>query len=263
MRASILGVLIFVGGALSSTAIAGDESYRIGPKDVLSVEVYGEEEPSRDYKVSAAGLLSMPFLEPVQVQGLTPEEAASLLTGMSLDGFYNNPQISVRVSEHLSQQVKVLGAVKKPGVYHLEGPSSLLEILGEAGWIDVQKSSDQVRIVRTTGEIITVGLQELVNGGAASVTVLPGDLVSVVAGAVVYVGGEVEKAGSVMFFEGLTVMQALLKVGGPNETAKLRGAYVMRDGEKIPVNLKRISDGRESDYEMRPGDQLFLKESPI
>ena len=45
--------------------------------------------------------------------------------------------------------------------------------------------------------------------------------------------------------------------------AMLKGAYIVRNGEKLPVNLRRIGDGRESDLVMQPGDQLFIKESPL
>jgi hypothetical protein len=41
----------------------------------------------------------------------------------------------------------------------------------------------------------------------------------------------------------------------------LRGAYILREGEKISINLRRVQSGREADLSMKPGDQLFIKES--
>lgn len=245
-------------------ALAQDGAgYRIGPNDVLDVDVYGEPDLSASYEVTSDGTLVMPFADPMSVKGLSTTQIAEVVTNRYLEGILINPQVTVRVAEHRSQQVEVYGAVKNPGRYYLEGPTKLTEILGSAGWIDAQKSSRHVVIRRQTGEAVALSIDEVMKGGEANLPLRGGDVVSVEEGQVVYVGGEVEQAGPVVFSEGLTVMQALLKAGGPSETARLRGAYVMRDGERLPINLKRVSDGRESDLVMRPGDQLFLKESPL
>jgi len=251
---------VLVGGP-SYAADVG--TYQVGPRDVLGVEVYGEDEITRQFEVSANGTITVPFIGTLSVQGLTADEIQQELTARFLDGILNQPQVSVRVAEHRSQQVEVYGAVKKPGPFYLEGPTTLLEMIGRAGWIDSQKSSRHVIVRRATGEAVALSLTSVMAGSEDNLVLRPGDVISVEEGQLVYVGGEVEDAGSVVFFEGLTVMQALLKAGGPSETARLRGAYLVRDGEKIPVNLKRMSDGREPDVGMQPGDQLFVKESPI
>lgn len=249
--------------ALPGVAFAGEPAdYKVGPRDVIEVEVYGEPDLSRPYEVSSAGEITVPFLGAVPVVGLTPLEVGERLVVGYRDGILNNPQISVRVGEHRSQQIEVYGAVKKPGPYYLEGPTTLLEAIGLAGWVDLQKSTNHVILRRATGEVVALSLDS-VQSGERNVTLMAGDVVSVEEGQVVYVGGEVEKAGPVAFTQGLTVMQALLRAGGPNETALMRGAYVVRDGEKLEVNLRRIADGRESDLVMQPGDQLFLKENPL
>lgn len=249
--------------SLAGPALAADDAdYRIGPRDVVEVEVYGEPDLSKEFEVSGGGAITVPFLGSVDLRGLTPGEAAGKLTEGWKDGILINPQVTVRIAEHRSQQVEVYGAVKKPGPYYLEGPTTLLEVLGRAGWVDTQKSSNMVIVRRDTGDVVRLTLDE-VKRGETTFALMRGDQISVEEGQVVYVGGEVEKAGPVVFAEGLTVMQALLRAGGPKETALLRGAYIVRNGEKVPVNLRKIGDGRESDLVMQPGDQLFLKESPL
>lgn len=229
---------------------------------MVEVEVYDEPELSKAYEVSASGTITVPFLGELPVKGQTSNDVARQLTEGYLDGILVHPQISVRVAEHRSQQVEVYGAVEKPGPYYLEGPTTLLEILGRAGWIDTDKSSNHVVLRRDDGDSVTLTVAAVVSG-ERNIPLRRGDVVSVEEGQVVYVGGEVEKAGPVIYSEGLTVMQALLRAGGPSETARLKGAYIVRNGEKVPVNLRRISDGRDADLTMEPGDQLFLKESPL
>lgn len=258
-----LALALLLATGWSVTAFAGEDAdYRIGPRDLVEVQVYGEPDLSASFEVTGGGAITVPFLGAVAIGGLTPAEVAARLTEGYRDGILNNPQITVHVAQHRSQQVEVYGAVKKPGPYYLEGPTALLEIIGRAGWVDAQKSSNHVVLRRATGESVTLTLDE-VKSGERNIPLMAGDVVSVEEGQVVYIGGEVEKAGPVVFTEGLTVMQALLKAGGPKETALMRGAYIVRNGEKMPVNLRRISDGRESDLAMQPGDQLFLKESPL
>lgn len=249
--------------ALAGPALAAEDAdYRIGPRDVVEVEVYGEPDLSKEFEVSGSGAITVPFLGSIEVRGLTPSEAATRLSDGWKDGILINPQVTVRIAEHRSQQVEVYGAVKKPGPYYMDGPTTLLEVLGRAGWVDAKTSSNMVIVRRDTGDVVSMTLEE-VKGGETNFQLMRGDEISVEEGQLVYIGGEVEKAGPVVFVEGLTVMQALLRAGGPKETARLRGAYIVRNGEKLPVNLRRISDGRESDLVMQPGDQLFLKESPL
>ncbi len=248
---------------LVSQASAGEKAaYEIGVRDVISVEVYGEPDLSNDYEVSATGTITAPLLGRLPIEGLSPEEVEALLTQKYRDGLLNNPEISVRVSEHRSQRVEVYGAVEKPGPYYLDGPATLLEMLGRAGWIDEKKSSRSVTLRRKSGQIVALSLTAVMSGDA-NPGMVAGDVVSVDEGQLVYVGGEVEESGPVVYTDGLTVMQALLLAGGPSAYARLRNAYIVRDGKKIPVNLRRIREGREADVSLYPGDQLFVRESPI
>ena len=92
------------------------------------------------------------------------------------------------------------------------------------------------------------------------VWVLHGDTVVLHAPAQVFVDGEVEEPGSVAFRDGLSVSQAVALAGGPTDFAGTR-AVVLRDGKKIPVNLRRIRRGAISDPILRPDDTLILRRS--
>ena len=74
------------------------------------------------------------------------------------------------------------------------------------------------------------------------------------------VRGFLEEPGSVAFRDGLSVSQAVALAGGPTDFAGTR-AVVLRDGEKIPVNLRRIRRGAISDPILRPDDTLILRRS--
>ncbi|MFT5457409.1 MAG: polysaccharide export outer membrane protein [Myxococcota bacterium] len=240
------------------------DGYRVGPGDTIQVQVVGEEDLSNTYTVERSGAFKMPYIDKVKVDGLTADEITSLLVERYTDGVLNHPQIAVSVQTHEAHKVVVSGQdVKNPGRYALTGPTTVLEILSMSGWVGRGGSSREVELSRPDGTSMTLDLSTLAANPATDVLLVGDDRLTVKQGHVVYVGGEVAKPGSVPFEPGLTVLQALSEVGGPNGTARLRGAYVLRGEERINVNLRRIQDGREADLSLEPGDQLFLRESAI
>lgn len=235
--------------------------YRLGSQDVVHVEVRGEASMSADYVVAVDGTILLPEVGKLEVNGHTAHELAEDLTTVLADGYLNNPQVTVTVLEHRSQPVDLAGAVREPGTYHLDGPTSLLQLLSRAGGLQAETSIGEVIVRRDNGTEITVNWASLSGTGEGDIALQGGDVVLVPEGRQVYIAGAVARPGAVAFTEGLTVAEALTQVGGPSEFAALGNAYILRDGERVPVNLRRILDGRESDFVMRPDDQLFLRKS--
>ena len=191
------------------------------------------------------------------------EIAASLTTKLASD-FLVDPQVTVRVETFASRKVNVVGAVRKPGVIPLTGPTTLLDILSEAGGVVAERSSQEVQVKRArTGEIepLVVNLERLLSAGEGNVTLEAGDVVYVPEGALVFVSGQVGKPGQVPWRDGLTVTQAMVAAGGPVRTANLRKAYILREGGRIEINLRRVMKGKDADVPIQQGDQLFVDES--
>ena len=235
--------------------------YQLGSRDVIEIVVLGEPSLSGRFTITDDGTLRMPELGVVSVEGHSRDDLAAFLEERLRDGYLLRPQVTVQVVEHKSQRVDVAGAVVTPGEYFLQGPTSLLQLLSRAGGIENDKSIGEVRVRRNDGTELVVNYTELARGEVEDVGLLAGDVVLVPEGQQVYVGGEVEQPGALLFADSLTVTQALMRVGGPSELARLRGAYILRDGERIVINLKRILDGRDANVVMQPGDQLYLRKS--
>jgi polysaccharide export outer membrane protein len=121
--------------------------YRIGPGDVLEITVFEVEELSKPATVGPRGILVLPLLGEVEVQGLTPLEVAGRLEELYGESLLRDPQISVEVRDYRSQPVSVLGAVERPGIYQLQGRRRLLEVLAIAGGL-ANNSGDEIRITR-------------------------------------------------------------------------------------------------------------------
>jgi polysaccharide export outer membrane protein len=246
-----------------AAAWASETAYRIGPRDVVHVEVYGEPALTADATVDTDGAVVLTHVGAVPIAGLTPVEAAERIRVAYLDGWLRDPTLTVRVAEHRAQKVEVYGAVKKPGPYYLRGPTSLREMLGEAGWLDAQKASRRVSVARIDGTTLVVTVDDIMAPGdsAMNVELRPGDVVNVAEDVYVYVAGAVKNPGEVSFREGMTATQAVSEVGGWTSVAALANAYVLRGEDKLPVNLRRIQRGKAPDVVLLVGDRLILRES--
>ena len=115
------------------TSSTGSESYRIGRSDKLKVSVFQVPDLSFDeINVDAAGFLQMPLIGPVLAEGSTPAELSELLSQRLSERYLRDPQVTVLVTEAASQKVTVDGAVTKPGVYEMQGRTSLLQAVAMA-----------------------------------------------------------------------------------------------------------------------------------
>ncbi len=239
-------------------------SYVLGSGDSIKVDVYGEPDLSGVFEVYESGQVDFPLVGRIQLGGLAVPDAAELLSERLAERFLVDPHVTLQLERYGSQPVQVLGAVAQPGVVYLQGPTTLRQMLALVGGVIAEKAVKEVRLQRGANggaQVTVVKLDRLLADGEGDLLLQGGDVVNVVEGMVVYVSGEVEKSGTVPFWDGLTVTRALAEAGGPTNFAKLREAYVMRDGERISFNLKRLLQGRETDIVLQAGDQLVIEES--
>ncbi len=247
--------------AMFGTAHADDDVYRIGAGDVLQIEVHGEEFGG-EFTVAPDGAYSFPYLDRLAVAGLTLTEAESTLEEGLREGVLNFPEVSISVAHFGSQPVEVLGAVRKSGTYHLEGPTTLVSLIAEAGGINTEKSSRRVRINRRDGSEVALGVETL-SGESGAMLLRAGDVVTVDEGVFIFISGEVKNPGAVAWSNNMTITEALTRAGGETGIARLRGTYLLRQDEKIRVNVRRIRKNKTANMTLQPGDQLVVPESPL
>ena len=81
----------------STVSVTLDEEYRIGPQDVLQIDVWKEPEITRMIPVRPDGKISLPLLNDLQAAGLTAMELASSIRER-LTKYRANPQVTVTVT---------------------------------------------------------------------------------------------------------------------------------------------------------------------
>ena len=135
---------------LSTTGnLSEDDSYRVGPGDVLDIRVFGRPELGREVRVSNQGHIRMPFLEEFQAACLSETQIAQILTE-KYKKYLRDPQIDVFVKEYKSQPVSVIGSVTTPGRFQLQRRVRLLELLTFSGGPNLN-SGGVVQIIRGAG----------------------------------------------------------------------------------------------------------------
>lgn len=139
------------GTAPAPAAVLPPLAYTIGPGDVLRVNVFAHPElSSGEWKqgglgspVDGSGQVMLPLLGAVPVAGATVVEVGELLE-QRLARYLREPHVDVAVLEFGSQRFVVCGAVRAPGVYVLERPTSVLEALARAGGPDEAANLEQI-----------------------------------------------------------------------------------------------------------------------
>jgi polysaccharide export outer membrane protein len=242
---------------------AASSEYQVGAGDILRIEVYGEASLSGSFPVATDGGLDFPLLGRVSVGGLSPADVAAFLRLRLMAGYINSPNVTVSVATFHSQPVQVLGAVGKPGLYYLRGPTSVMQILSEAGGA-AQQGVNEIRITRggEGGQVVVLPYEQLLTGGTSDLALGTGDIVFVPQSLVTVIG-KVGKPGEVAFRDGMTVANAIAGAGGAESTANLGRVYILRGDQRIEVNLRKVLAGKTPDVALQPGDRVYVPESAI
>jgi polysaccharide export outer membrane protein len=122
--------------AVSSPAAANSSEYRIGTDDVLDITVFQVPELTRTVQVDTTGEFTLPIVGRVHAQGKTTDELSAQLTQQLQGRYLKDPLITVVVKTAAKNRVTVDGAVVKPGVYPLSGPTTLMQAIALANGPD-------------------------------------------------------------------------------------------------------------------------------
>src|SRR5581483_7065119 len=107
--------------------------FKLGPGDVLEIEVLGDISTRARTTVGPDGKIYFYILPGIDVWGLTVAQAHDRIV-QELQKFVRDQQpVTVTLRSVESQRIWVLGRLNKPGVYPMSGPMTLLEAISEAG----------------------------------------------------------------------------------------------------------------------------------
>ena len=238
---------------------------RLGPGDLIDVSVYNVPELSSKVRISNAGDVYLPLVDYVHVDGLTQEEAQSLIQKRLSDGgFVRSPHVTIFVDDAASQGVTILGEVNKPGIYPDTADHKLYAVISQAGGFNAAASRKIAIIRRNHPEPIRIELpRNLADDTSGNIDIEPGDTITVPRAPIIYVVGDVGRPAGLLVDNGsLTVLQALALAGGTNRTAKLSAARILHKSatgmSETKVEIKKMLEAKVPDVTLQADDILFI-----
>ena len=265
------GMSIFLSAAATGTppAAAGDP-YRLGVGDRLDLSVYGHEDLHQELEILSDGTIILPMVGVVSVAGKTLSELRGELEA-KLKDFLVDPQVSLDMKEYRSQPVNVVGEVEKPGPYFLKGPTTLVDIIAQAGWM-TREAGSEVIITRhevapgkgTQMRQIMVRKEDLVGSGQANNNPLvqTGDVVTVGPKQYFYIRGEVKTPGQYALEGHSTLMKAISIAQGLTPFARKKGIELIRTVNGVPtktvIDLKAMEEHKLEDIPLQSDDQILV-----
>ncbi len=125
-----------------------DQVYRLGPEDVLQIQVWGRSDLSLQTRVDLTGSLHLPLLGELDVEGQTPQQVSDFLLEryQLLDA--DITEVMVSVLQYNSRSVTVVGEVRSPGRLSFQFIPDLWAVLLAAGGAAPTADLAEVQIVR-------------------------------------------------------------------------------------------------------------------
>ncbi len=249
------------------------DEYRLGSNDVLNIFVMEHPEMSSQRvnlgelsgtTIRKDGHVYLPVIGKLKADGLTLTQFEQALKAAAAK-YVVDPQVTVEILSHESQKFHVLGHVRTPGTFAVDGDTTLLEALTMAGGVGEAGSLEGATVVRN-GTLLPIDLAALVKGGDVSRNVFmrKGDLVYVpdAASLKVFVLGEVETPTPVPVRDGkISLAEALATAGGPTPARARRELAVLRGGFAEPVVYRiNLEDALLVDHQiqLKPGDRVIV-----
>lgn len=263
--------------------------YRIGIYDVLSINVSGisgsipgnenakaspgEQSIKGGNVVDVAGTVYLPQVGGIVVAGLSIPEAQEKIRTAYLR-FYKNPWVIIQVAEYRSRPLYLLGQFKKPGVYYMDRPMTVLEGVALGGGFDDKADLSGARITRSR-HLVPIDLEAMLSRGqldfGAHQTLQPGDAIYIPDNRnhQVFVFGSVKKPGAIpMPPAGINLSQAIASAELSDLGYDFRYVRIIRslsatEGELLVVDFEKIMRGEALPIMLKTGDVVYVPRSLV
>ena len=261
--------------------------YKIGSEDLLEISVFEDEKLNKTVRVSSQGNISLPLLGILRVKDLTANELEKEIRDLLAEKYLQDPHVSVFIREYRNQQISVMGAVEKPGLYDVKGQKTVLDLLAMAGGLSGYPKENAgpllflIRPARLEDEpskekkdseeqmpkTFLIDLEELLFKGdlTLNLPLIHGDVINIPSSGKIFVGGEVNRPGGFpLGGRKLTVGQAITMAGGLKYEANGSETKIFRYSEKgtekeiLSVNAYAIQKGESEDPYLKENDIIMV-----
>jgi protein involved in polysaccharide export with SLBB domain len=251
---------------------APKEPYRLGPGDMIEIEMIGEAAGRSSVQLGPDGKIYYSLLPGLRVWGLTLNETRLALEEGLKKFLRQAPDITVSLKSANSKNVWLLGNVEKPGVYPLNTPLTVMDLItmsggplnfagAKEGLCDLRRS-----FIMRDGKLLGVDFDQLLRSGdlTQNIYLKPNDFIYLRSAQTlnIYVMGAVGMPTVVAYTDRMSLLTAIASVGGTVPYAHLSQVTIIRGSLITPnvatVDLGNIMKGKQSDYELSPGDIVYV-----
>ncbi|MBU3744217.1 MAG: capsule biosynthesis protein, partial [Sediminibacterium sp.] len=240
------------------------QSYVIGPDDELAINYTGLNEAAVSATVTANGKILLPYAGPVQVGGLTLEQATGLIKSKMKVAYpaisSGKTQVLVTVTNFKTIRVTVVGEAEIPGTYQVSSLASFFNVLYKANGPSENGSLRKIQLIRNNKPIATIDLYQFLQTGSmqGEVKLQDQDVIHIpVYNKRVSIIGKVKRPMIYELQDKETLQDALQLAGGFESGAVETTAKIIQQAEKE----KKIRDIPAADYAYyipRNGDQVEI-----
>lgn len=244
------------------TDIPAPDDYRLGPGDVLDVQLYGQQSKTYSLPVERDGSISFPDLGPMSLGGLDFGKARAMLEGRVRQQMIGT-QARVTLSELRSVRVLVLGDAEQPGSYVVSGLSTVTNALFASGGVKPIGSLRTIEVKRDGRLLRRLDLYSVLLAGDTSddIRLQSGDAVFIPpVGPMVSIDGEVKRPAIYELAGERSAADVVALAGGLTPDADARRVTVERitdNGQRTVLMLDLASDSGRV-FKLRSGDVLRI-----
>jgi polysaccharide export outer membrane protein len=228
------------------------------PQDSVSIKVVNQPDMDTTTRVETDGTISFPYVGRIRAAGLSEDQVAHAIERqLASRQIVTDPHVLVEVTT-FGTQASVQGQVGVPGVYTLDRPTNLTQLLSRAGGLRDAALGGTVTVRRAGGATQKFNSTDVQagRGPGASLRIANNDEVFVDLAPFYYIYGYVGKTGEYPLLRPLTVQQAI-SIGG--------GLAVL--GSEWRIKIKRKSGNGETyevpaslDDQVEAGDTIIVSE---
>lgn len=248
--------VLTIGAVVPGWALAAGRV--LTPQDSVSIKVVNQPDMDTTTRVETDGTISFPYVGRIRAAGLSEDQVAHAIERqLASRQIVTDPHVLVEVTT-FGTQASVQGQVGVPGVYTLDRPTNLTQLLSRAGGLRDAALGGTLTVRRAGGAIQKFDSKDVQagRGPGASLRIANNDEVFVDLAPFYYIYGYVGKTGEYPLLRPITVQQAI-SIGG--------GLAVL--GSEWRIKIKRKSGNGQTyevpaslDDQVEAGDTIVVSE---
>ena len=237
--------------------------YRVGPGDLIEIQLFGQKNQSYSLEISIDGILQFPDIGPINAfeKGTSFIDLKNLLKEKILENLGDGVQSSITLGAFRSIRIFIFGEVEKQGAVNVSAYTSMINALLNCGGIKETGSLRRVELKRSGEIITTLDLYDLLLRGdtSADQALRPGDVIFVpVVEKQIAVSGAVRRPAKYEIVEECTLQDAFRLAGGTTDRSVLSRVRVERLNTDFQPEVRNFNYQENKDTKILTGDRISI-----